>query len=172
VGAGGGSGTGPVHIGDDPPAGAVLVVPHLDPRLAAVVSRLGGLVAETGSPLSHLAILAREHGVPTVVGHAGATERYRPGQVLAVDGTIGAVRVVEDAEVPDEPDDDREDSVSRVIVLPHRALPHHPAFGHSEADGDDADADDPADDDTGTSVVHQLPVRRNGGAITPIGVRR
>jgi rifampicin phosphotransferase len=166
VGAGGGSGTGPVHIGDDPPAGAVLVVPHLDPRLAAVVSRLGGLVAESGSPLSHLAILAREHGVPTVVGHAGATERYRPGQVLAVDGTIGSVRVVEEGKVPDEPDDG-EVSVSRVIVLPHRRR-----LGLPGSDEGGAGSDDQAGDDIGTNVVHELPVRRNGGAVTPIGVRR
>src|SRR5690606_22727984 len=70
VGAGGGTGAGRVPVGAAPPAGAVLVVAHLDPRLAPVVPRLAGLVAETGSPLSHLAILARENGVPTVVGHA------------------------------------------------------------------------------------------------------
>jgi rifampicin phosphotransferase len=95
VGAGGGVGTGPAHLGTDgePPMGSVLVVPHLDPRLATVIPRLAGLVAETGSPLSHLAILAREHGVPTVVGHSGATATYRPGQRLEVDGTAGTVRV-------------------------------------------------------------------------------
>jgi len=97
VGAGGGVGTGPVHVGTDgthggePPVGSVLVVTHLDPRLATVIPRLAGLVAETGSPLSHLAILAREHGVPTVVGHRGATTTYRPGQRLEVDGAAGTV---------------------------------------------------------------------------------
>ena len=93
IGAGGGEGTGRAHLGGDPPQGAVLVVTHLDPRLATVIPRLGGLVAETGSPLSHLAILAREHGVPTVVGHAGATTRYQEGDLLAVDGSAGTVRV-------------------------------------------------------------------------------
>jgi pyruvate,water dikinase len=91
VGAGGGVGRGPVHVGDDPPAGAVLVVRHLDPRLAPVLPRLAGLVAETGSPLSHLAILAREHGVPTVVGRVGATEQLATGTVVTVDGTTGEV---------------------------------------------------------------------------------
>jgi rifampicin phosphotransferase len=95
VGGGGGTASGPVHVGDDPPVGAVLVVTHLDPRLAPVVSRLAGLVAETGSPLSHLAILAREHGVATVVGHAGAVERYAPGTVVEVDGAAGTVRVLD-----------------------------------------------------------------------------
>ena len=111
VGAGGGEGTGPAHLGGDPPAGAVLVVTHLDPRLATIIPRLGGLVAETGSPLSHLAILAREHGVPTVVGHAGATERYRDGDLLAVDGSAGTVDVLAPAgEAP-------EDEVSNVVTL-------------------------------------------------------
>ncbi len=95
VGAGGGIASGPVHVGDDPPAGAVLVVTHLDPRLAPIVPRLAGLVAETGSPLSHLAILAREHGVATVVSHAGAAERYAPGTVLEVDGGAGTVTVLD-----------------------------------------------------------------------------
>ena len=95
VGAGGGIASGPVHVGDDPPAGAVLVVTHLDPRLAPVVPRLAGLVAETGSPLSHLAILAREHGVATVVSHAGVAERYAPGTVVEVDGGAGTVRVLD-----------------------------------------------------------------------------
>jgi rifampicin phosphotransferase len=94
VGAGGGSGTGPAHLGDTPPAGAVLVVSHLDPRLATVVPRLAGLVAETGSPLSHLAILAREHGVPVVVGDAGIRERVQAGDVVVVDGRAGTVEVV------------------------------------------------------------------------------
>jgi rifampicin phosphotransferase len=96
VGAGGGVGSGPVHHGDDPPLGAVLVVRHLDPRLATVIPRLAGLVAETGSPLSHLAILAREHGVPTVVGHAGAVDRFAEGDAIEVDGTSGGVRPVID----------------------------------------------------------------------------
>jgi phosphohistidine swiveling domain-containing protein len=99
IGAGGGEGVGQAHLGGDPPPGAVLVVTHLDPRLATVIPRLGGLVAETGSPLSHLAILAREHGVPTVVGHAGATTRYQEGDLLTVDGSAGTVRLTTTATV-------------------------------------------------------------------------
>jgi pyruvate,water dikinase len=92
-GAGGGRGCGPVHhLGDaPPPEGAVLVVPTLDPSLAALLPRLGALVAETGSVLSHLAILAREHGVPTVVALPGAVGRYPDGTWLLVDGTTGEV---------------------------------------------------------------------------------
>ncbi|MFC9994000.1 PEP/pyruvate-binding domain-containing protein [Nocardia sp. NPDC127526] len=98
VGAGGGNGRGIVHMGDRPPLGSVLVVRHLDPRLAAVVPGLGGLVAETGSPLSHLAILAREHKVPTVVGFPEATRRLPDGALVEVDGRTGEVRIVPESE--------------------------------------------------------------------------
>ncbi len=67
----------------------MLVVRTLDPGLAAVLPGLAGLVAETGSVLSHLAILAREYGVPTVVGLANATERFSTGAWVVVDGTHG-----------------------------------------------------------------------------------
>ena len=98
VGAGGGRRAGPVHHGDDPPAGSVLVVDVLDPALAVWLPRLAALVAETGSPLSHLAILAREHGVATVVGMAGATRRWQDGEVVVVDGTTGSVAALQDLE--------------------------------------------------------------------------
>ncbi|WP_431970090.1 PEP/pyruvate-binding domain-containing protein [Nocardia sp. bgisy134] len=98
VGAGGGVGRGMVHIGDHPPAGSVLVVRHLDPRLAVVVPRLSGLIAETGSPLSHLAILAREHGVPVVVGYPDATRRLPDGAIVQVDGRSGEVRQTTETE--------------------------------------------------------------------------
>ena len=96
TGAGGGRGGGVVHSGDGPPApGAVLVVRTLDPGFATVLPGLGGLVAETGSVLSHLAILAREFGVPTVVGVPGALERFPAGSIVTVDGTTGAVEIQE-----------------------------------------------------------------------------
>jgi phosphohistidine swiveling domain-containing protein len=98
AGAGAGSGSGAVHHGDDPPEGAVLVVRTLDPSLAPLLPRLSGLVAETGSVLAHLAILAREAGVPTVVGLAGALERFPPGTVVRVDGTAGEVEEVTSCE--------------------------------------------------------------------------
>jgi pyruvate,water dikinase len=94
-GAGGGRGAGPVHLGNDPRRGDVLVVKVLDPALATILPNLGGLISETGSVLSHLAILAREYGVPTVVGVAGATERYEEGAMVVVDGGTGEVAPVE-----------------------------------------------------------------------------
>jgi pyruvate,water dikinase len=95
-GAGGGRGAGVVvELGESPPPpGAVLVVGALEPALAAVLPGLAGLVAETGSVLSHLAITARELGVPTVVGVPDARRCYPAGTRLVVDGTSGAVEVV------------------------------------------------------------------------------
>ena len=124
TGAGGGVGRGRVHVGDDPPAGSVLVVTHLDPRLAPLVPRLAGLVAETGSPLSHLAILAREQGVPTVVGHRGAREQFRPGDLVEVDGTTG--------------------EVSSLVDLVDRPERGRPAAGPADSDGADDEAGDTA----------------------------
>lgn len=148
VGAGGGVGAGQVHLGDDPPVGAVLVVTHLDPRLAAVIPRLAGLVAETGSPLSHLAILAREHGVPTVVGHTGAIDRYRPGQVVEIDGTAGSVRALDG--------DDRVDAtpVARATVVAMRGRAAPP------------DAPDDGEDSLAPPGVSP------GGTVIRIGARR
>ena len=60
-----------------------------------VIPQLSGLVAETGSPLSHLAILAREYGVPTVVGKAGAVGTVHDGDVVEVDGSTGEVIVID-----------------------------------------------------------------------------
>jgi phosphoenolpyruvate-protein kinase (PTS system EI component) len=58
---------------------------------------LAGLVSETGSTLSHLAIVARELGVPTVVGFEGACERIAEGAIVVVDGATGEVGLVEGA---------------------------------------------------------------------------
>lgn len=97
-GAAPGRGAGLVHAGPLPaPDGSVLVVSTLDPGLAPYLPGLAGLVAETGSVLSHLAILAREFGVPCVVGYSGALERFPAGTTVVVDGTTGEVAALAEA---------------------------------------------------------------------------
>lgn len=94
VAAGGGRGAGPVCHGTPahpPVPGDVLVVRTLDPTYAPWLPGLAGLVAETGSTLSHLAILARELGVPTVVAVPDALQRFPGGLRVVVDGVSGAV---------------------------------------------------------------------------------
>lgn len=96
TGAGSGVGSGPVTYDIvDPPSGAVLVVTVLTPGLGPLLPRLAGIVAETGSVLSHLAILAREARVPTVVGYVGATDTLAEGVVVEVDGDNGDVTIRE-----------------------------------------------------------------------------
>jgi rifampicin phosphotransferase len=94
TGAGGGAGFGPVtYDHEDPPAGSVLVTTTLSPGLGPLLPRLKGIVSETGSVLSHLAILAREARVPTVVGYAGATSDLPEGTIVLVDGDTGQVTI-------------------------------------------------------------------------------
>ena len=92
TGAGGGVATGPVtYDTEHPPPGTVLVTTTLTPGLGPVLGQLAGLVSETGSVLSHLAILAREAGVATVVGYQGALADLPEGTVVTVDGVTGQV---------------------------------------------------------------------------------
>ncbi|MDQ3680931.1 MAG: PEP-utilizing enzyme [Actinomycetota bacterium] len=96
TGAGGGVTSGPVTYDTaEPPAGSILVTTTLTPGLGPLLSRLGGIVAETGSVLSHLAILAREAGVATVVGYTGATSELPEGAVVTVNGDSGQVTIHE-----------------------------------------------------------------------------
>lgn len=96
TGASAGHAEGVVHGGEGiPDKGAVLVVATLDPDLATLLPRLSGLVAETGSVLSHLAIMAREYGVPTVVGVTDAVARFPAGSRVSLDGTTGEVKLLE-----------------------------------------------------------------------------
>jgi pyruvate,water dikinase len=92
-------------VSHDPTAlgteGGVLVVETLSPDLAAVLDGLAGLVSETGSMLSHLAILAREFRVPTVVGVANARQRFPEGTRVVVDGATGEVSLVTKADGED-----------------------------------------------------------------------
>ena len=103
TGAGGGSIEGIVtHETDDFDDGAILVVSTLSPGLGPKLARVGGIVAETGSVLSHLAILAREQSVPTVVGHAGALRQLPEGSRARINGATGTVERLDDDTRNDE----------------------------------------------------------------------
>jgi phosphohistidine swiveling domain-containing protein len=76
-------------------AGDILVTRQTDPGWAPVFFLIKGLVMERGGMLSHGSILAREFGLPSVVGVRDATRRIRQGQTLSVDGDLGHVRVLD-----------------------------------------------------------------------------
>lgn len=74
----------------------VLVTEHLEPGLATALPALTALVAETGSALSHLAILAREAHLPTVVAVPEARRCLPCGTRVVVDGARGVVHVLDE----------------------------------------------------------------------------
>ncbi|MBC9245259.1 phosphoenolpyruvate synthase [Paracoccus sp. 11-3] len=72
--------------------GEILVARHTDPGWIAVFSNASAIVVERGSLLSHSAIVARELGIPCVVGLKDATTWIADGEMLDVDGATGRVR--------------------------------------------------------------------------------
>ncbi|PXX60180.1 pyruvate,water dikinase [Nocardia tenerifensis] len=75
-------------------AGGILVAYRTDPGWVAALPSASALVIERGSPLTHVAIVARELGVPTVVQVKDVTKRVRTGMRIRVDGTNGTVTVL------------------------------------------------------------------------------
>src|SRR5205807_8522311 len=71
--------------------GEVLVAPGTDPAWTPLFLSAGALVMEIGGMISHGSVVAREYGIPAVVGVAGATQQLRTGQRVRVDGENGLV---------------------------------------------------------------------------------
>lgn len=93
-----GTATAPARVVLDPVGarlepGEILVAPSTDPGWTPLFLTAGGLVMEMGGPNSHGAVVAREYGIPAVVGVADATTRISTGQEVTVDGAAGTVRV-------------------------------------------------------------------------------
>jgi phosphohistidine swiveling domain-containing protein len=74
--------------------GEILVCPGTDPAWTPLFLVAGGLVTEVGGLMTHGAVVAREYGIPAVVGVTGATARLATGQRVRVDGTAGRVTVL------------------------------------------------------------------------------
>ena len=72
--------------------GDVLVTKVAGPALSHILSRVSGVVAERGGSTSHMASLARERGIPMVLGVLDATRKIPDGVQCAVDGVAGIVR--------------------------------------------------------------------------------
>ncbi|HET7093562.1 MAG TPA: PEP-utilizing enzyme, partial [Thermomicrobiales bacterium] len=71
--------------------GEVLVAPYTNPAWTPLFQRAAAVVVDTGGAASHAAIVAREYGIPAVMGAAGATMRLVDGQRVRVDGDRGVV---------------------------------------------------------------------------------
>jgi pyruvate,water dikinase len=72
--------------------GDVLVTRSAGPALASILTRVSAVVSERGGSTSHLASLARERGIPMVLGVHDATTKIPDGAMIAVDGVAGIVR--------------------------------------------------------------------------------
>ncbi len=72
--------------------GDILITKVAGPALSQILPRVAGVVAERGGSTSHLASLARERGIPMVLGVLDATQRIPNGVRVAVDGVAGVVR--------------------------------------------------------------------------------
>jgi len=81
--------------------GEVLVVPYTTPAYNMVMPVAGGLVTSEGGPLSHASVIARELGIPAVIGAPGALVHLHDGDEVEIDPVAGEVRVVRPAEQVD-----------------------------------------------------------------------
>jgi pyruvate,water dikinase len=77
------------------PAGSILVARTTNPAWTPLFYSAAGLITESGGPLSHGAVTAREMRLPAVMSVRGALTRLRDGQVVTVDGTQGTVTLAE-----------------------------------------------------------------------------
>jgi pyruvate,water dikinase len=87
---------GPVVVLADPHQGArlsgeILAAFRTDPGWVPLYPSISGLLVERGSLLSHSAVVAREMGLPTIIGIAGLTERLATGERVRMDGAAGTV---------------------------------------------------------------------------------
>jgi pyruvate,water dikinase len=92
--------TGPVKVIRSPEddmhlSGEILVAGRTDPGWVPLYPSVSGILIERGSILSHSAIVAREMGIPTVVGIPGLLDAFETGQWVQMDGAAGTVRAVD-----------------------------------------------------------------------------
>jgi pyruvate,water dikinase len=80
--------------------GDILVCQMTNPAWVVLFTKIVGLVTDTGGTTSHPAVLSREFGIPAVIGTSVATQRIATGDRIRVDGTNGAVEILERASAP------------------------------------------------------------------------
>lgn len=79
------------------PGQAILVTRILHPHLAPMLARAAGIIVEEGSLLQHATTLAREFGIPAIVGVRGAVAAFRDGDEVEIDGSTGEILIRQSA---------------------------------------------------------------------------
>ncbi len=74
--------------------GEILVCPGTDPAWTPLFLAAGGLVMEVGGMMTHGSVVAREYGIPAVVGVHQATERLQTGQRIRLNGSDGRIEII------------------------------------------------------------------------------
>jgi pyruvate,water dikinase len=74
--------------------GDILITPFTDPSWTPLFVSIKGLVTEVGGLMTHGAVIAREYGLPAVVGVEDATKLIKDGQRIRVNGTDGYVEIL------------------------------------------------------------------------------
>ena len=74
--------------------GEILVAPFTDPGWTPLFINAGGLIMEIGGIMTHGSVVAREYGIPAIVGVRGATTALQTGQRVRVDGNRGVIEVL------------------------------------------------------------------------------
>jgi pyruvate,water dikinase len=78
--------------------GEILVCPGTDPAWTPLFLAAGGLVTEVGGMMTHGSVVAREYGIPAVVGVHEATRRLSNGQRIRLDGSSGTITLLDETE--------------------------------------------------------------------------
>ncbi|BAK65329.1 conserved hypothetical protein [Sphingobium sp. SYK-6] len=79
--------------------GDILVCQVTNPTWAPIFQKIAAAVSDIGGSMSHMAIVAREYGLPAVVGTGSATQKIKDGQRIRVDGGRGTVTILEEERV-------------------------------------------------------------------------
>jgi len=98
MGVSGGKITGKVRIVYDQhdinfENGEILVTRFTDPSWTILMAKAGGMIIEVGGMMTHGAVVAREYGIPTIVGYENATNIFQTGETITLDGDLGTVEI-------------------------------------------------------------------------------
>jgi pyruvate,water dikinase len=82
-------------LGEELSPGEILVCPGTDPAWTPLFLAASGLVMEVGGMMTHGSVVAREYGIPAVVGVNQATVRLQTGQRIRINGSTGRITLLE-----------------------------------------------------------------------------